>query len=73
MSKKLMTNAFLKLKNIAGYTVNFIVGCKVFKTFFKRLRSSVECHGRKQSSIYLLNNSSINLQWSWEKYFGSLT
>ena len=52
--------------------MNFIVGCKLFKTFFKRLRFNVECHGRKPSSIYILNNSFINLQLSWEKYFGNL-
>ena len=37
------------------------------------LRSNVECHGRKSSSIYLLNNSSINLQLSSEKYFDTTT
>ena len=73
MSKKLMTNVLLNLSNFADSTVNFIVGCKLFKTFFKTLRSNVECHARKPSSIYLLKNSSINLQLSWEKYFGSST
>ena len=42
-------------------------------TFHVVLRSNVERHGRKPSSMYLLNNSSINLQLSWQKYFGSST
>ena len=53
--------------------MNFIVGCKWLKTFFKTLRSNVECYGRKPSFIYLLNISSINLQLSWEKYSGGST
>ena len=42
MSKKSMTNVLLKLSNFAGPTVNFIVACKLFKTFFKALRSNAE-------------------------------
>ena len=73
MSKKLMTDVLLNLSNFANSTVNFIVGCKLFQTFFKALRSNAECHWRKPSSIYLLNNTSINLQLLWEKYFGNST
>ena len=47
--------------------MNFRVGYKMFKT----LKYNMECHGRKPSSIYLLNNSPINLQSSREKYFCS--
>ena len=32
-----MTDILLKLSNFAGSTVNLIVGCKLFKTFFKAL------------------------------------
>ena len=53
---KLITNGLLKLPNFASCTVNFIFWCKLFKTFFKTLRSNVELHGRKPSSIYVLNN-----------------
>ena len=32
------------------------VGCNLFKTFFITLRFSIECHGRKTLSIYLLTH-----------------
>ena len=49
-----------KLSNFPGSIVNFINGSKLFKTFSKALRSGAECHGRKPSSIYCLNNCSIS-------------
>ena len=73
MSKKWMTDVLLNLSHFADSTANFIVGCKLVKTFFKALRSNAECHGRKPSSIYVLSNSSPNLQLLWEKYFGGST
>lgn len=73
MSKKLMINVLLIVSSFAGCTVNFIGGCKLFKKFFKALRSYVKYHGRKPPSIYHLNNSSINLQFPWENYFGGST
>ena len=63
ISKSLMTNVLIKLSKFAGYNVNLIVGwCKLFKTFFKTLRSNAEWNGRQPSSIYCLNKPSVNLQ-----------
>ena len=35
MPKKLMGDVLLKLSNFVDSTVNFIVGCKLFKNFSK--------------------------------------
>ena len=72
MSKNLMTNVLLKLSKFAASIVNVLVGwCKLFKAFFRTLRSNIEWNWRKPSSIYILNNSWNNLKLSWENYFGS--
>lgn len=73
MSKKLTIIVSLIFSNFAWSSENFIVGCKLFNTFFRTLRSTVKCHRRKLSCIFHLNHSSINLQLSWEEFLGSST
>lgn len=54
MFREFAINFLLKLSNFAGSKVNFIVACKLLKTFFEILKSE-ESHRIKPLSIYLLN------------------